>query len=538
MRGWRKVKISSGFVKIIDLFAGPGGLGEGFSSEITGKRPFRISVSVEADAFAHKTLLLRAFCRSFLHAGNIVPDEYYQYIAGQLEKGELLQQYPDEYEQAKEEAICATLGDIEDQPEIDRAIESSVGHEDFWLLIGGPPCQAYSLVGRSRMLGALKDNEGNLKNDGKKFYQDHRHKLYREYLRVIGMHNPAVFVMENVKGILSSKLKGERIFPTILNDLRRPSEAGIEELEQSARGHRYHIVSFVTGREPTSGNEVEYLIRSELFGVPQARHRVILLGIRDDVFDAINGIVNPLKKIEDKIFLKKAIGNLPRLRSGFSKSEDTEEHWKQYFETLEKAAWLDELDSELKSEIKDSIKTLKSVSLDREYSDWGRFPIDLHDGWFRDDNLKGLLNHNTRAHKDSDLARYLFVSAYGKVKGRSPRLKDFPEDLLPEHDNVIRENRDKTTQKFADRFKVQVWGEPSSTITSHISKDGHYFIHPDPTQCRSLTVREAARLQTFPDNYFFEGGRTQQYHQVGNAVPPYLAKQLAEVVWDIFKRLK
>ena len=134
----------------------------------------------------------------------------------------------------------------------------------------------------------------------------------------------------------------------------------------------------------------------------------------------------------------------------------------------------------------------------------------------------------------SDLPRYLFVSAFGAARGRSPVLSNFPEALLPTHKNVNK-NGNKGHQAFADRFKVQLANRPSSTITCHIAKDGHHFIHYDVAQCRSLTVREAARLQTFPDNYFFEGNQTEQYHQVGNAVPPFLAAQLADIVFSLFR---
>jgi DNA (cytosine-5)-methyltransferase 1 len=143
--------------------------------------------------------------------------------------------------------------------------------------------------------------------------------------------------------------------------------------------------------------------------------------------------------------------------------------------------------------------------------------------WLLDSRLKALPNHETRGHMASDLARYLFAAIYGEVKSVTPKANHFPNVLAPEHKSWASGN-------FNDRFRVQLQGQPSTTITCHISKDGHYFIHPDPTQCRSLTVREAARLQTFPDNYFFMGNRTEQFIQVGNAVPPFLAKQIGDAV--------
>ncbi|WP_415713064.1 DNA cytosine methyltransferase [Maridesulfovibrio sp.] len=147
--------------------------------------------------------------------------------------------------------------------------------------------------------------------------------------------------------------------------------------------------------------------------------------------------------------------------------------------------------------------------------------------WFHDERMNGVCNHTTRGHIAPDLHRYLFVSAYTAINGVSPKLHDFPESLLPKHKNA-------KSGAFCDRFRAQGYEGQATTVTCHISKDGHYFIHPDPTQCRSLTVREAARIQTFPDNYFFCGPRTSQYTQVGNAVPPLLARRIADSLSSLF----
>jgi DNA (cytosine-5)-methyltransferase 1 len=149
--------------------------------------------------------------------------------------------------------------------------------------------------------------------------------------------------------------------------------------------------------------------------------------------------------------------------------------------------------------------------------------------WLEDPRLMALPNHETRTHMPTDLARYAFAAVFADAFGRSPRADEFPRELAPKHANWRSGN-------FVDRFKVQLWDAPSSTVTSHISKDGHYYIHPDAAQCRSLTVREAARLQTFPDNYVFLGNRTQQYVQVGNAVPPLLARKIAEALFRLVNR--
>ena len=246
-----------------------------------------------------------------------------------------------------------------------------------------------------------------------------------------------------------------------------------------------------------------------------------------------------------------AINGLEELRSGVSRGEDndfpkgTYEHWAatvcEMGESLVQGLENDYADDlfadnfqKVAQEVRETLTRLKTSNVKLEqkgeassketYSSesFRDLPRDLAN-WYVDRRLVKLPNHETRSHIAGDIQRYLFVSAWGNAIGFSPKSSDFPEMLRPDHENW-------STGKFADRFRVQVKNRPATTITSHISKDGHYFIHYDPKQCRSLTVREAARLQTFPDNYFFEGPRTKQYHQVGNAVPPFLARQIAQLV--------
>ena len=218
-----------------------------------------------------------------------------------------------------------------------------------------------------------------------------------------------------------------------------------------------------------------------------------------------------------------------------SKEPDSSANWCKAIRSIRAAAWLrdEKLSNSVRREIREQLN-LVSVDLERgaEWMRSSRRSIKVHATWFADERLDGVCNHVTRSHIREDLHRYLFVSAFGRVNSRSPLLNDFPKALLPDHQNVAAALEGT---KFNDRFRVQIGDRPANTVTSHISKDGHCFIHYDPAQCRSLTVREAARLQTFPDNYYFEGPRTHQYWQVGNAVPPLLAHQIAEIVAGMFQ---
>ncbi len=200
-------------IPVIDLFAGPGGLGEGFSAlkDQMGNRVFKIVLSIEKEEYAHQTLELRSFFRQF--ENEEVPEKYYKYLRREIKWEELIKSFPKEYEKAKNEAWRAELG-VTPVEEIDKKIIESLNGEVDWVLIGGPPCQAYSIIGRVR-----QGWKNGLDED------DPRVFLYREYYRILAVHNPPVFIMENVKGLLSSKLRDKLLFKEILSDLENPSES-------------------------------------------------------------------------------------------------------------------------------------------------------------------------------------------------------------------------------------------------------------------------------------------------------------------------
>lgn len=508
-------------VPIIDIFAGPGGLGEGFS-RLKGKdhQPtFKIRLSIETNTFAHRTLELRAFYRQFKNGK--VPEDYYQYLSGQIRRNELETRFEAEFNSAREEAWQATLGKTKAE-EVSNRIRSALGSErGNWLLIGGPPCQAYSLVGRSRMIGEIGRKE---------FEKDHRHFLYREYLRIIAMHQPAVFVMENVKGLLSAKHGDQAMFPLILKDLEDPLRVFPDIAKVQNKKLSYKLYSLVVPSDPNREyRPTDFIVRAEKYGVPQARHRLIIVGISDRV----NGTPGLLTE-QAETTVEDAIDDLPSLRSGLSQELDSDSAWHEAVTSIRQASWLytPQVDANVRRQIKMRLSQVPSNL--RRGSDSAQPSLGalrLHNEWFRADKYSSVCNHTTRSHIRADLHRYFFLAAFAQVNGRSPLLEEFPKELLPKHKNVGAALKET---KFNDRFRVQVANRPSTTVVSHISKDGHYYIHPDPSQCRSLTVREAARLQTFPDNYFFEGPRTQQYHQVGNAVPPYLAHQIAAIIAKLF----
>ena len=504
-------------IPVVDVFAGCGGLAEGFSAcQEDSSFPFDVRLSIEKESSPVRTLQSRAFYHQFRVSA--VPDSYYSYVGGEITRDELFRRYPREAIEATHRCLQLQLGDtaIEDGW-VDQRISEALGGAKQWVLLGGPPCQAYSTIGRAR-------NQG---NSGYDPGTDERFELYREYGNIIRSHWPSVFVMENVRGILSVSRNEQRIFDEILNTLGNPTG------EWRNPGHSYKMYSLTSHVRPLDGFErrtaTDFIVKAEDHGIPQTRHRVILLGVRADIpFEPW-----PLEDWPDKVKANTVLSGLPRVRSAISR-EDGPERWLDAVNEIVHQPWWNDIEPCLRKRIYDALDNLRIPDADRgascveEASSCAYRPE-----WFVDERLPGTLNHESRGHRKDDLWRYLYAACHVKETGRPFHVRDFPKGLVPNHKNL--ENI-PSNGSFGDRFSVVPKETPSKTVVSHIYRDGHYYIHPDPTQCRSLTVREAARLQSFPDNYFFEGSRTSQYEQVGNAVPPLLSLQIAECVAGLLSR--
>ncbi|WP_372998297.1 DNA cytosine methyltransferase [Sulfurimonas sp.] len=414
---------------VLDLFSGAGGLSEGFfrtGSTFVGH--------VEADSHACNTLRTRTAYWTLKNENKL--DIYYNYLLKKISREEL-------WDQANvknsNDVINSFIGDdtFEDITKTVRQTLKDKNIKNVDLIIGGPPCQAYSLVGRARMQDSVTC--------------DPRNFLYKYYVRFLETFKPKMFIFENVPGMLSAA-NGKHF-----NDIK----IAIEDAG-------YHI-------------EIKELIASD-YGVLQDRKRIIIVG--------------------------------------WKKNKRRKYYQYPEFETIEK-----------KYLVKDVLEDLPKTKPDRMIEGKGKYRTDtnqyLIDSNIREEGFDILTQHETRMHNETDLKIYKeAITTWNKNKKRLCY-----KELASRRPELINH---KNTTSFTNRFNVIKADTPAShTVLAHMAMDGHYYIHPDVKQLRSLSVREAARLQSFPDDFYFEGSRSAQFRQIGNAVPPKMAEQIAKKITSI-----
>lgn len=402
-------------LNFIDLFSGAGGLSEGFI-----KAGFNPIAHVEINKKACDTLETRLVYHKLKSENKI--RNYYDYISEKMTREEFLKEFSNS--EISNSVINTPIGG-DNNKVIFNKIDTLLNKKQVDLIVGGPPCQAYSLVGRNR------DKDG-MRNDSRNF-------LYKEYAKFLKKYTPKVFVFENVMGLITAE--DGKYFKNMQSYFKR------------------------------LGYELDYTIqKSEHFGVLQKRRRIILIGWQKGTefnypeFDKIN----------EEFTVSQILSDLKKLKPG-------------------------ELNN-----------ITKYANPTTEYLE----KFEIRNG------VDFVTQHVARPHIKRDLKIYKI--AINKWLKKSERLKyaDLPTELKTH----------RNEKSFVDRYKVVDINGLSHTMVAHIAKDGHHYIYPDTKQIRSLSVREAARIQSFPDNFFFEGGRTAAFRQIGNAVPPLMANEIANKI--------
>lgn len=421
--------MEGGDLVVLDLFSGAGGLSEGF---------FRIGASfvghIESDKYACDTLKTRTAYWHFKKNNNMQP--YYDYLLHKISKQELWKkaQISDSQDVIHKEISHTTFN------ELVKIIQNNLKTKklkNIDVIIGGPPCQAYSIIGRAIMK--------------KNIEKDPRNYLYKYYVDFLNAFEPKIFVFENVPGLKSA---GNGKY---FNDLK-----------QAIENAGYCL-------------KAKELIASD-YGVLQARKRIIIIGFKGgdrQQYSYPNFETIPNKRF----FVRDILDDLPPITPS-AKIEGKNKY------------------------VLPSNKYLKMANI-------------------RDDHFNILTQHETRPHNERDREIYKeAIMAWNKKKERLcyNKLSTYRPDLIT-HKNVI---------SFTNRFNViKADTKASHTILAHIAMDGHYYIHPDIKQLRSLSIREAARIQSFPDDFYFEGPRTAVFRQIGNAVPPKMAEQIAKKIKEL-----
>ncbi|UTW66391.1 DNA (cytosine-5-)-methyltransferase [bacterium SCSIO 12643] len=416
-------------MNFIDLFSGAGGLSEGFI-----RNGFEPIAHVEMDLAACNTLKTRAAYHYLKSKG--LYDVYVKYLKGEISRADLYSLIPDELLNS----VINLPISKEYNDEIQKRIHKNKKRKKVDLIIGGPPCQAYSLVGRARSENGMKG--------------DSRNYLYVQYAKYLEEYKPKMFVFENVIGLKSAN-KG-----IYLKNMKKLFDK---------KGYNMKL----------------FTIKASSFGVLQNRRRIIIIGW-DKQYDFEIPDLESINLANDKYSVNDVLDDLPKLQAGEGQNKYT--HYRS-----------------------DTNEYLNSNCI--------RNGVDI------------LAQHKTRPHSEQDKEIYRIAVEKWNIEKERLDYNDLPEKLKTH----------KNRSSFFDRFKVVASDKPySQTIVAHIAKDGHYYIHPDLKQNRSLSIREAARLQSFPDDYYFEGvrenvNRTPAFKQIGNAVPPLMAYEIAKVIKQTLK---